>query len=89
MQRREAVDWMWFTYTRVDLLRRLAEQRTQREIADERGVAYTTVRSEVETLKDHLGVSSIREIGRWWNGHKRDWLTWCANLAGLEAADAR
>lgn len=81
-------DWPWFTYTRVRLLNALADRWTEREIAERLGVEYVTVPSGVEDLKNKIGISNVREIGRWWDAHRKEWLAWCANLGGIDWRDA-
>jgi hypothetical protein len=84
MQGREEIDWAWFTPARVRVLRGLADQRTEREIAVELLVEYTTVRSTVQDLKDRLSLGDVREIGRWWRAHRKVWLAWLAEQGGVE-----
>ena len=61
---REDVDWAWVTPRRLRVLAMLADDRTEQEIADELGVAYSTVRSHVEDLKgSRAGRASGRSVG--------------------------
>ena len=61
MEDREDVDWAWVTPRRLRVLAMLADDRTEQEIADELGVAYSTVRSHVEDLKRFTGRESVRD----------------------------
>ena len=88
VQDRTQQDWPWFTYTRVRLLNALADRWTEREIAERLGVEDVTVRSGVEDLKNKIGISNVREIGRWWDAHRKEWLAWCTNLGGIDWRDA-
>ena len=72
----EQVDWARITYVRVAVLRGLADNRSERQIADESGVAYSTIRSHVTTLKNLTG---------WWRLAAPEWHRWCAVHAGLDA----
>lgn len=83
MQPNDDFDWLWFSYPRVRLLNGLADRWTEREIAERNGVEYSTIRSGVEELKNKLDLSNVREIGRWWADHKKEWLAWCAKLGGV------
>ena len=84
-QGREHVDWARITYARVGVLRGLADSRSERQIADESGVAYSTVRSHVTTLKNLTGCRDIGEFARWWSLSAPEWHRWCAVHAGLDA----
>ncbi|MBK9343786.1 MAG: hypothetical protein IPN07_12315 [Dehalococcoidia bacterium] len=78
----ESQDWAWFTFSRVRVLRELADGRSERDAAERLGIAYSSVRSVVEELKNKTGLHSVREIGRWWRGQAGEWLAWCAEQAG-------
>lgn len=80
---REAIDWTWFTYARIAVLRELAAERTEREAADNLGVAYSTVRSTVEDIKLRLWFHENRELKVWWRAYGRDWHAWCGQHAGI------
>lgn len=64
MQGIETRDWEWFTYSRVRVLRELADDRTEREAAENLGIAYDSVRSIVEDLKNKTGLQNVRELRR-------------------------
>ena len=83
MQARERIDWAWFTPSRVGVLRELADDRTEREAGERMGIAYDSVRSIVEDLKNKTGLQSVREMRRWWRGNRAAWLAWCAQLGGV------
>jgi DNA-binding NarL/FixJ family response regulator len=69
-------------YRRVQLLRCLADGLTEREAAERLGVKLTSVRSQVEDIKDVTGCESVRELGRWWRSSRSDWLAFCERLGG-------
>lgn len=83
VQSNERIDWAWFTYARVAVLREIEAERTEKEAAANIGVEYSTVRGHVEDLKARLGLGSVKEIRWWWRGHREAWLAWCAKQAGL------
>ena len=78
------VDWHSFTYAKLQLLRGLADNRSERQIADDAGMAYTTARWHVAQLKVLTGCHDVGELARWWRSHAEDWHLWIAELAGLE-----
>lgn len=85
MQGQGQVDWELLTYTRVRVLRELADFKKEREIARELGVAYATVRSHVAHLKSLTGRSDIREMARWWRERGcAEWLEWCGSQGRRE-----
>ncbi len=89
MNQSREYDWTWFTCSRVRVLRELADNRSEREAADRIGVGYSTIRSVVSDIKAQTGLSSVREISRWWRSHRLQWLEWHAELGGvLENQDA-
>lgn len=59
VESREDTEWAWITPRRLRVLAMLADDRTEQEIADELGLAYTTVRSHVEDLKRFTGQGSV------------------------------
>jgi DNA-binding CsgD family transcriptional regulator len=73
------------TVRRVELLRELADGRTQREIGVALGIATPTVRQHVAQLVAITGCSKGRETGRWWRAHRREWLEFLSEISG--AAD--
>ena len=77
-------DWESLAFKKVGVLRGLADARSETEIAATEGVEYNTIRGHVEQLKDILGIRDVKEMGRWWRRHARDWHRWCAAQAGLE-----
>jgi DNA-binding NarL/FixJ family response regulator len=78
------IDWNQFTFTRVRILSALADLRSEREIAGENGISYSTVRGHVEELKNLVGERDVRNLGRWWRHHAPAWHRWCAQQAGLD-----
>ena len=77
------VDWERMTPARVRVLSKLADSRTEREIAGSLGISYNGVRSQTEVLKELTGCGDVREIGRWWRDHRERWVAWCAEQAGV------
>jgi len=88
VQGRTQIDWLWFTYVRVAVLRELEAEHTEREAAANIGVEYSTVRGHVEDLKSKLGVSAVKDLRWWWRGHREAWLAWCAKQGGIDWRDA-
>lgn len=84
VQGSEQVDWEWFTMRRIRVLRELALENTEREAAENIGCGYASVRSAVQEFKDQLGLSSIREIRRWWREHRDDWFAWAKQQGGFQ-----
>lgn len=82
---REDIEWAWVTPQRLRVLALLADERTEQQIADELGVAYTTVRSHVEELKRHTGHGSVREIRKYWKEAGPRYVAYVARLAGVGA----
>ena len=64
-QGHEQVDWARITYARVGVLRGLADNRSERQIADESGVAYSTIRSHVTAsrISPAAGISANSPAG--------------------------
>lgn len=83
MQDREQLDWSWLTYSRVRVLRELADDRSEREAAETLGITYEGVRSVIEAIKDRTGLGSVRELRRWWRQNRGIWLAWVAEQAGM------
>ncbi len=52
----------WLTPSRVRVLRELADDRTEREVAERLGVAYSSVRSAVQVLKHRTGCENVRDL---------------------------
>ena len=73
------------TLRRAQVLRRLAEMKTEAEIATELGLALSRVRSHVSDLKQLVGVRTTRDLGRWWQTRRLEWLSFYANEAGVPA----
>jgi len=79
----DQLDWGSFTYARVRVLRGLADFKSEREIAGDLGVAYTTIRTHVSQLKLLTGFGDVREMARWWRECGcGEWLEWCRFQAG-------
>jgi DNA-binding NarL/FixJ family response regulator len=72
------------TARRAQILARLAEGFTEREIAGELGLSLAGVRSHVSWLREAIGLDSGRELGRWWRSYRETWLDGLARLAGLQ-----
>lgn len=79
----DPIEWEWFTFARVRLLRELADGRTEPEVADRLKLSYHSVRGQVEDLKAKTGCDSVREVGRWWRENGVAWVEWCKRQAGL------
>ena len=79
--------WMAITIRRAEVLRELAEMRTEREVADILGVSLTTVRSHVEDLKAITGCDTVREMGRWWLSNRQGWAAWVLSAGGVSARE--
>jgi hypothetical protein len=78
-----SIDYEWFSYRRVRVLRELAQFRTEREGAASLGIAYTSFRGTVQEVKNKTGLHDVREIGRWWLAERPKWLAWVAKQGGL------
>ena len=78
------VDWQRFAYAKIQLLRGLADNRSERQIADDSGIAYATARWHIAQLKALTGCHDVGELARWWRIHAEDWRRWSAALAGLD-----
>lgn len=83
VESREDTEWAWITPRRLRVLAMLADDRTEQEIADELGLAYTTVRSHVEDLKRFTGQGSVKGIRRYWREEGPRHVTYVARLAGV------
>jgi DNA-binding CsgD family transcriptional regulator len=83
VESQEDLEWAWVTPQRLRVLALLADERTEQEIADELGVAYSTVRSHVEELKRHTGQGSVKEIRRYWRKAGPRYVVYVARLAGV------
>ena len=59
------------------MLRGLADNRSERQIADEFGVAYSTVRSHVATLKNLTGI--------WYDEAEAAWISIYSQLPEVSA----
>ena len=77
------------TFSRVRVLRELAEGRTEREIAQRLQMTYNGVRSHVQDLKDLTGCRDVRELGRWWRRNGPRWLEWVAGSGNCEVNTVR
>lgn len=83
VQGNEQIDWVWFTYSRVSVLRELADARTEREAAERLGISYHSVRSIAEDLKNKTSLRDVRELGRWWRENREPWAAWVLEQGGL------
>jgi hypothetical protein len=83
IQGQDGFDYEWLTYSRVRVLRELAEYRTEAEGADNIGMTFSGFRSIVEDIKNKSGLHSVRDIGRWWRCEAPRWLAWVAEQGGL------
>lgn len=83
MQARERIDWAWFTTSRVRVLRELELERTEQEAAEALGIAYSSVRSIVEDIKERTGLRTLRELRQWWREHRSDWGAWVLAQGGV------
>jgi DNA-binding NarL/FixJ family response regulator len=72
------------TFRRLQILRLLADGRTEPEAARLLGIEPSTVHSPVDELRDLTGLPSGREMGRWWREVRDDWILWAAETGGLE-----
>ena len=70
------------TARRAEILRELAEADTEREIAARLGLSLATVRSHAEQLKTITGLSTTREMGRWWQSSRHAWIACLSRIAG-------
>jgi DNA-binding CsgD family transcriptional regulator len=73
IESRDRVDYDRVTISKARVMRELEAEFTAREAAERLGMAYETVRSNVEDLKTELGVQSVREIRRWWRANREGW----------------
>ncbi len=72
------------TLRRAEVLRGLADGRTEREIAELLGLEVASVRSHVAQLKMLTGYKSVRELGRWWRLSRVQWLLLLGSGAGVD-----
>jgi DNA-binding NarL/FixJ family response regulator len=70
------------TVRRAEVLRRVAEQRTQSEIAKDLHLSEHGVKSHITWLKDATATDSMRSLGRWWMQHREEWVDFLADIAG-------
>jgi DNA-binding CsgD family transcriptional regulator len=73
------------TLRRAQVLRLLAEVRSEREIAEELHLTLAGVRSHIEDLKHITGHRSTRDLARWWQNNRVHWLNLYAQQAGLDS----
>jgi DNA-binding CsgD family transcriptional regulator len=77
------------TLRRAQVLRALAEARTEREIAEALSLSVAGVRSHVEDLKQITGHRSTRELARWWQSNRTAWVSFMERAAGVPTTDER
>ena len=87
MERLEEHIWRAVSFRRAEILRELADGRTEREAAHVLGVELSTVRSHVEELKGITGCASVRELGRWWRANRPGWAGFVLELGGVRLHD--
>lgn len=73
------------TLRRARVLRLVAEDYSEREIAERLMLSLPGVRSHIEDLKRITGHSSKRALGRWWRSVRSEWVRYLADEAGFEA----
>jgi DNA-binding NarL/FixJ family response regulator len=71
------------TARRAEVLREIADGYSEREIAGHLGLELSGVRSHTEQLRDLVGCSTVRELGRWWRSHRREWVAAMCEQAGV------
>jgi DNA-binding CsgD family transcriptional regulator len=72
------------TLRRAEVLRELADGRTDKEIAAKLGISVNGVRSHVEDLREITGMNHSRDIGRWWrDGAAASWANFLARKSAL------
>lgn len=69
---------------KAQILTAIARRATQKEIAVLLVVAFDTVHTHVEQLKDITGCRSMAQLGNWWEQHRRPWVAYYARAAGIE-----
>jgi DNA-binding CsgD family transcriptional regulator len=75
--------YLAITLRRARILRGLAQAQSEREIGEDLCLTLAGVRSHVEDLKQITGQESVRELARWWQGHARAWVAFCAAEGGV------
>jgi DNA-binding CsgD family transcriptional regulator len=70
------------TLRRAQILRGLADDRTEREIAVALDLSLSSVRSHVEDLKRITGLPTVREIARFWRVNRTCWVRFIAQQGG-------
>jgi FixJ family two-component response regulator len=73
------------TVRRAEVLSRLADNYSERDIAKQLGIEISSVRSHVEHLRAITGQAGVREVGRWWRANRAAWVREMARTAGVEA----
>ena len=82
MATRDWDNWTWISARKAEVLRELADGRTQAEIAEALGISVRGAHREIEVLRQELGRQSGRELGRWWRAHREEWLAHMHRCAG-------
>jgi DNA-binding NarL/FixJ family response regulator len=71
----------------LEILGLVAAGLTQQQIADARGVALATVRTQVRGLEQATGSRDMAELRHWWGDHSLEWLRWLARLGRIDLGD--
>lgn len=71
------------TARRAEILRELADGRTESEIARRMDISNHTVHSHVRELRAVAGVGTSRELARWWRDYRESWLREMSECAGV------
>lgn len=70
----------------LEILGLVAAGLTQQQIADARGVALATVRTQVRGLEHSTGSRDMAELRIWWQEHGVEWLRWLARVGRIDVA---
>ena len=75
--------WERLTFSRIRVLRELADARSEREAALRLQMTFHGVRCVVAGLKEVIGCRDVRELGRWWRENRNDWYEFIGQEAGI------
>ena len=78
------IDLLSITARRAEVLSLVARHQTQTQIATAMDIAPATVKSHIDWFRERTNLTSMREMGDWWQHYRRDWLCELATAAGLE-----
>lgn len=81
-------DSHWFdqiTMRRAQVLRELAEGRTQRQVAATLGLTVSGVRSHVDDIMRATRFNNSRDVARWWRAERACWVRHMAHAAGCQS----